>query len=348
MKFRSATALLLGLILVAACSGGEKSSPTGSVGSSSLSGKILLAGDLAGQSPAGIEVRAKGTGIAASTDAMGNFALNGTPSGSVELAFTRPGDGINASSTLNGNASGVVVQLSRSRAVVLSAGNSKVEIEGLITAVSDASITVNDARTHADVTALITPDTIIRKGNATVLAADLAIGDRVHVRAGVGADNVLTALEIKLQNPGDDSPAGSKQEIEGLITEVSADSITVNDASTHGEVTAKITDATIIRKGNTTLTPEDLAIGDRVHVRAQKNEDGTLTALEIKLQNPGDDDGDDEGNGKVEIEGLITDVSADSITVNDASTHGDVTAEITADTKIRKGNTVLLPTDLKI
>jgi hypothetical protein len=267
----------------------------------------------------------------------------------VELAFTRPGDGINASSTLSGNASGVVVQLSRSRAVVLSAGGSKVEIEGLITAVSDASITVNDARSHADVTALITPDTIIRKGNATVLAADLKIGDRVHVRAAMGADNVLTALEIKLQNPGDDSPAGSKQEIEGLITEVSADSITVNDASTHGDVTAEITDATVIRKGNTTLTPEDLAVGDRVHVRAQKNEDGTLTALEIKLQNPGDDDGDDdEGNGKVEIEGLITDVSGDSITVNDASTHGDVTAEITADTKIRKGNTVLLPTDLKI
>lgn len=349
MKFRNAAVLLLALVMIAACSGSEKSSPTGSVGSNSLSGKVILAGDLAGKSAAGIEVQAKGTGLTSSTDAMGNFNLSGTPSGNVELAFLRSGDGINASSTVSGNASGVVVQLERNRATVLSPGNSKIEIEGLITAISAASITVNDARTHGDVTAAITPDTIIRKGDATVHAADLKIGDRVHVRASLGADNTLTALEIKLQNPDDDSPGDAKQEIEGLITAVSADSITVNDASTHGDVTAAITVATIIRKGNETLTAADLAVGDRVHVRAQKNEDGTLTALEIKLQNPGDDDDDDgDDDGKMEIEGLITAVSSDSITVNDASTHGDVTAAITADTVIRKGNTRLLPSDLKV
>ncbi|MHB9001896.1 MAG: DUF5666 domain-containing protein, partial [Thermoanaerobaculia bacterium] len=74
---------------------------------------------------------------------------------------------------------------------------------------------------------------------------------------------------------------------DALPTYVSADSITVNDASTHGDVTAEITADTKIRKGNTVLLPTDLKIGDRVHVKAQKNDDDTLTALEIKLQNPG-------------------------------------------------------------
>lgn len=292
MKSRSALILLLGLVMIAACSGSEKSSPTGSIGSNVLSGKVTLAGDLAGKSAAGIEVQAKGTGLTSSTDAMGNFNLSGTPSGSVELAFLRSGDGINASSTVNGNASGVVVQLERNRATVLSPGNSKIEIEGLITAVSADSITVNDASTHGDVTAAITVATIIRKGNETLTAADLAAGDRVHVRAQKNEDGTLTALEIKLQNPGDDDDDDGdddgKVEIEGLITAVSSDSITVNDASTHGDVTAAITADTVIRKGNTRLLPSDLKVGDRVHVRAEKNDDDTLTALEIKLQNPGD------------------------------------------------------------
>jgi uncharacterized protein DUF5666 len=78
---------------------------------------------------------------------------------------------------------------------------------------------------------------------------------------------------------------GQTKELEGPITAVSASSITVNNASTHGPVKATITDSTVIRKGNTKLTWKDLHVGDLVHVKTSGSGD-SLTATEIMLQNP--------------------------------------------------------------
>lgn len=345
MKRFAVSLAVLAVVFLAGCSGSENSSPT-SGGSNTLSGKVILGGDLQGASPAGIQVSAKGTGLSTQLDPTGSFTLLGTPSGSVELSFSRQSDGIDAASTVSGNANGVVIQLQRRRAVVLAPGQSKVEIEGTITEVSATSITVNDARSHADVTAAINDQTVIRKGNTTVAAADLKKNDRVHVRASIGADNVLTALEIKLQNPSDDNPGSATGQLEGIVTEVGDSSITVADASSHQDVEVEVTDTTIIRHGNETLTLEDIHEGDRVHVKAVADAEGNLTALEIKLQNPGGGDG--PVAGKKEFEGPIVAVSDTSITILDASTHGDVTATITEDTEIRKGNTKLTPGDLHI
>ena len=127
---------------------------------------------------------------------------------------------------------------------------------------------------------------MIRKGNTTFTPADLKAGDRVHVKASVGADGLLTAFEIMLQNGDTSGDGGQTKELEGLITAVSDTSITVMNASTAKPETAAITKSTIIRKGNTPLTAKDLKVGDRVHVKTTTNADGTLTATEIMLQNP--------------------------------------------------------------
>ncbi len=108
------------------------------------------------------------------------------------------------------------------------------------------------------------------------------------MKASINGDNSLTAFEIMLQQSGaDDSGGGQTRELEGLITAVSASSITVNNASTGGPVTAAITSSTVIRKGNRTLTPSDLHVGDRVHVKTSGS-GSSLTATEILVQNPGD------------------------------------------------------------
>jgi len=90
----------------------------------------------------------------------------------------------------------------------------KVEIEGLISAKSGDSITVN-----AQI--VVVPSTCtIRHGSTRFTFSELRIGDRVHVRAsrtttgsGAAASTTLEATEVKLQNPSgrgdDDDPVSA-------------------------------------------------------------------------------------------------------------------------------------------
>jgi len=75
----------------------------------------------------------------------------------------------------------------------------KVEIEGLISAIAGASITVNGQAVAVPL------GTVIRHGSRAVAFSELSIGDRVHVKA-VRQSTGLEATEVKLQNsgPGDD------------------------------------------------------------------------------------------------------------------------------------------------
>lgn len=94
-------------------------------------------------------------------------------------------------------------------------------------------------------------------------------------------------------SPG--APGQQKVEIEGLVTSVDSDSLTVDGQ------TVLVTSDTVIRHGNVQLTLSELSEGDRVHVRAVRVPASeaslgaaavaTLQATEIKLQNP---DGDGE------------------------------------------------------
>ncbi|HEX6176917.1 MAG TPA: DUF5666 domain-containing protein [Thermoanaerobaculia bacterium] len=252
-----------------------------------LTGQVLTVGDLAGSSPAGINVTSQGQ--VATTDAAGRFAFLTLPESNVQLTFTRQ-DGVNASATVGAAAGAVVVELERARAQVRVTGQSKREIEGLIVTVSDTSITVTDARTGGPVTAKIEETTVIRHGNRVLEPSDLGEGDRVHVRASIGANDELTALEIMLQQPADDDDddggddGGQVKELEGPVTAISATSITVENASTHREETATINDDTVIRKGNRRLTTDDIPLGSRVHVKTNGDKEN-LVALEILLQN---------------------------------------------------------------
>jgi len=83
-------------------------------------------------------------------------------------------------------------------------------------------------------------------------------------------------------------PGLSKVELEGLISEVDAESITVN------QQTVMVTDDTVIRHGNRRFELSDLHEGDRVHVKAMRvgstnvGASVTLQAMEVKLQREGD------------------------------------------------------------
>jgi hypothetical protein len=211
----------------------------------------------------------------------------------------------------------------------------ELQFEGTITAASATSITVHD--THGkDVVLALTPATSIRKGDATLAAADLKVGDQVHVKA-TSANNVDTAQQIEVQTPDGQQPPEPELEIEGIITAASATSITVHD-SHNADVVVALTSTTIIRKGETTIAPGGLKAGERVHVKAS-SANNVNTAAEVIVQN--------EEQHPLEVVGTITAASTSSITVHDA--HGaDVILMLTANTIIRKGNATLTAADLKV
>jgi hypothetical protein len=124
-------------------------------------------------------------------------------------------------------------------------------------------------------------------------------------------------------------------EFEGLIRSAAADSIVVY-TSHKEEVTIGLTADTIIRHGQTLLTPADLLVDTRVHVKASKADDA-YTAFLVIVQN--EDDGEDDTPPAVrEYEGKVVSMTATELVVF-TSHKEEVTFAITADTVIRKGST---------
>jgi hypothetical protein len=127
-------------------------------------------------------------------------------------------------------------------------------------------------------------------------------------------------------------------QIEGTIVTAAADSLTVH--SSHNEdVTVALTDTTVIRHGQTPIAAADLKAGDQVHVKATVNGD-TKTATEVIVQNPGEDDGEDDGANIMTANGTVKSVGTDSLVVTTVP-KGDVTVQVDATTIIRKQGAII-------
>lgn len=105
----------------------------------------------------------------------------------------------------------------------LAPGKQRVQIEGLIDAVDDGSITVRNQLVA------VTAATVIRHGNQPFELSQLNPGDRVHVTASrveatgnrAFAVAALEAVEIKLQNPGDGDDSDDSADAVALTALVS-------------------------------------------------------------------------------------------------------------------------------
>ena len=267
----------------------ERATFTSAFGQGIIAGSVVLGEELGGGTPAGIEASIPGTGMEALLAPDGRFVFAGVPE-KAEIRFRRA-DGIDVSYRLGpGDATGLVIEISKSgakrgrkRAVI---GRS-LQFEGLVVAATEESI-VLDAAGKGIVTVQIAESTQIRKGNRILSASELETGARIHVMARPEGDAVVAQLVLVQKTAGDgedeESDDESGVELEGLILEISPSSITV-DAAGRGPTTARIDSSTKIRRGNTSLTAEDLEPGDRVHVKAKKVGEELLAKL-ILLQNP--------------------------------------------------------------
>lgn len=165
----------------------EAESVTGGYGERVLAGQVAMAAGMSNSSPEGVRVFVRTTGMSAVLDTTGNFMFMNVPE-NAELRFMRA-DGIDARLRTAGMPGPLSIVLSsgsvgaaRRRAAIPAPLK---QYEGLVQTISASQIRIG--RTILKITA----DTLVRKGDQKLDAADVRAGDRVHVKA-----NGDTAAEI--------------------------------------------------------------------------------------------------------------------------------------------------------
>ena len=138
-----------------------------------------------------------------------------------------------------------------------------------------------------------------------------------------------------------------KSEYEGLIRSIGSESFVLY-TSHKSEVTIEVDDLTIIRKGgNRTLTLEDLKVDDRVHVKAIQR-DGDIVALEVVLQNDGEEDEeDDDANKTMTANGPVRSNDGSSLVVF-SQPKGEVTVQVDGNTIIKRQGQRISISDIKV
>ncbi len=138
---------------------------------------------------------------------------------------------------------------------------------------------------------------------------------------------------------------GPAQEYEGtLVSDATATALTLHDS--HGnDVEFALTDNTLIRKGNAIVPATDLKQGDRVHVKALTI-DGVLTAMQVIVQNQGEDDDDDDEEGTtMTANGPVRSVGP---LVVFSQSKGEITVNTDDNTIIRKQGQIITVDDIKV
>lgn len=319
------------MVVLGACRGEPRADDvTGSYGSGLLAGRVVLDG--VEGSPEGVEVSVRGTGMAATLSADGRFAFAGVPENAT-LDFRRA-DGINASLAVNGSKGSITVELGRSGASKgKDRGNNtkdKHEFEGVIRAAGAEGITLFTSHKQEVVIGL-NADTVIRKGNQLLTAAELKPGMRVHVRARKFEDTYTAQLVIvQDEGDGEDDDEPAVREFEGTVVRASATELVVF-TSHRVEMKFALNAETIIRKGNTPVPATSLLPGQRVHVKASVAAGGAAAAVQVIVQNT--------HNTEVSVSGTVVSVSGSDIAVQAGG--ANVTVRTDASTRIRKkGKTI--------
>ena len=222
-----------------------------------------------------------------------------------------------------------VAMASHRRAV----GTETVQIEGLIKTVMSGSLVITTSHGD-DVTVMLTDKTEIRHGETPIAAADLKVGERVHVKA-TQAKGVTTANEVIVQ---DENEPENETSAAGVVKSVGTDSLVVTTAN--GDVTVNVDKSTIIRMKDMAITLADIKVGDRVEAEGTQVDAHTILAKMIQVEEA------NEPENEVEIGGVVKSVGTSSLVVTTAK--GDVTVNVDKTTVITKQGKAIALADIKM
>ncbi len=157
MRTSRTIVIVAAVLVVAACRDHE--TPTGGYGVQGVSGVVTMAVGMSNSNPAGVRVTVRGTGMSALLGTDGHFSFFGVPP-TVELLFAR--DDVDARIRVTPSPAPLQIELNSNGASIgrrrAAPSDPLLQVEGLITKVSDMEITVHDSHDQ-DVTAKITADT---------------------------------------------------------------------------------------------------------------------------------------------------------------------------------------------
>jgi hypothetical protein len=213
--------------------------------------------------------------------------------------------------------------------------NELTKIKGVVTSVGTNQLKVKTP-SGDELTVMVTADTVIRMDDHVVPLSSVHTGDHVDIEAMPGADSkTFTAVRIEVDQ--DDHLV----EVNGTIKEIKGSAITI--LTEHGDsITVTIGASTKIRRGDTPVPPSQLHTGDHVSAKAQRNADGTLSAVDINLLGDRNDE-----HGANDVHGVVTAITTSSVTVK-TEKETSVTLTITKDTVVVKDGKPATIADVKV
>ena len=317
-----------------ACGGEAPQAPAGpsSTGgpSSSTQGATIMGNVSAGVPLAAVSAQVVGTPISSPVGPGGGFSVDGVPAGAVQLRFV--GSGVDASVALSPVQSGdlvsVLVGVAGATATVQSESRNaggKVELEGRIESLTPAEFALTVAGRRVTASA----QTIIRDSNdATRAFADLAIGQRVHVKGTLGVDSIV-ADSIRIQNTDVAIPVN----VNGIVDQLRGTSelfdFLIDGRKIKGDK------ATVFFGDSGLLGFSALKDGARVEVKGEMR-DGYVFAVRIHVNGPTTPEPPQDLSASVE--GRLTSKAgtAPVFTLTIAATGGDVTVTTTNATEVQR------------
>ena len=184
------------------------------------------------------------------------------------------------------------------------------EITGAIESITDSSLTVAGITFRVDAQTRVYSD-----DDRPVSYSALAVGTLVEVKGVYRGDGNLWAVKIKIEDSG-----RGELEVKGTIEAIEADAIVVNG------LRFLVDSATVIYFSSD--RPADfstLQVGMLVEIKAFRQNDGSLLAIRIEIE--------DADDAKVEIKGAIQNLTANTITVFNMTFLVDSTTQILDDKK---------------
>jgi hypothetical protein len=273
-------------VVASACSSSNNPSSPSPTAGIVVNGSIVVPGtggstsglsgpSVNGSVPAGLTITVVGTSITVTVNANGTFTINGVPAGNVDLRLNGPG--LSALVSLlelqTGQTITVTITLDGTTASLDSdrrQGPSGEELEGRVESLPP---------TTAAGTFVVAGRTVTTNGSTTFTMqgqpaafADLAIGQRVHVKGTPGTTSLL-ATSVNIQNTNTDIGTNLNGTVAAFTGSSTAFQFTVDGRLVKG-------DAATVFYGNSAFT--DLANGARVEVKGSLR-DGYVYATRIHV-----------------------------------------------------------------